>query len=143
MDIDIADVFKHLENDAMIKAKLKEEVDNFEKEIRIIMGTLNKIHSTPPDQAPLLVASVKPLLDKCRDNVTKIAECVPANQFWRWKEMWSKQLQSAVFAAALYEFLNSGKLLSMPAVHLLLGIEEQWKDRFCLQVDDYLHGQSD
>jgi hypothetical protein len=35
--------------------------------------------------------------------------------------MWSKQLQSAVFAAAFFEFLDSGKLLSMPAARLLLG----------------------
>jgi len=140
MDIDIADILIHLENDAIIRDKLKEEVGNFEKKIRIIMGTLNKIHSTPPDQAPLLIASVKPLLDKCRDDVASIAGCVPENQFWRWKEIWSKQLQSVVFAAAFFEFLDSGKLLSMPAARLLLGIDERWKDRLCLQVEDYLHG---
>ena len=99
MDIDIADILIQLENETIIKDKLRVEVANFEKKTRIIMGTLNKIHSTPPDQgmpnvrgprkvsyyglAPLLVASVKPLLDECRDDVAKIAECVPANQFWR------------------------------------------------------------
>jgi len=50
MDIDIADILIHLENDTIIRDKVKEEVGNFEKKIRIIMGTLNKIHSTPPDQ---------------------------------------------------------------------------------------------
>lgn len=39
----------------------------------------------------------------------------------RWKEMWTKHLQSAIFAAALVEFLDTGKLISMPAANDVLG----------------------
>jgi rhamnose utilization protein RhaD (predicted bifunctional aldolase and dehydrogenase) len=53
MDTDMADVLEHLENDAILKDRLKEEVVNFEKKTRIMIGMLNKIHSTPPVQGML------------------------------------------------------------------------------------------
>lgn len=53
MDTDIAYLFERLESDAILKDKLKEEVVNFERKTRIMIGTLNKIHSTPPVQGTL------------------------------------------------------------------------------------------
>lgn len=73
--------------------------------------------------------------------------------------MWSNSLRTAVYSAALVEFLATGKLISLQQVsqilgsehhrflyhvcsnyHLTLLVKDEWKDRFVLVVEDYLHG---
>ena len=57
----------------------------------------------------------------CKDVTAAIAHLVPANQFWRWKDMWCNSLRSAVFSATLVEYLRSGTLLTLPQVSDILG----------------------
>ncbi|KAF8318961.1 Translin [Clavulina sp. PMI_390] len=140
MDINIEELREHLEQEAVVREKIRDEANNFEKATRLIVGHLNTLHSTPPSQISDLVSSAKPLLLSCREHTAQISECVPPHQFWRWKETWTRTLQTAVFAAALIEFLDSGRLISMATVNELLGIDATWKDRLYLQVEDYLHG---
>jgi len=45
-----------------------------------------------------------------------------------------------VFSVVLYRFLADGTLASLPSVAQQLGIREEWKDRFSLVPEDYLHG---
>ncbi|KAI0031390.1 translin, partial [Vararia minispora EC-137] len=129
-----------LDNEAGIREKIKEHVIDFDKKTRTMAGTLNKVHSTPSSQIPALVDSVRPVLASCKSTSEGIATLIPPNQFWRWKEMWTNSLRSAVFSAVFSEFLMNGALLSLDAVAEQLGIKEEWKDRFALSVEDYLHG---
>jgi Translin family len=69
------------------------------------------------------------------------------------------QIQSAVFTAALMEYLSTGALISLPYASEILGsknrpfsvsihpdiiiglaVKEEWKDRLYLQAEDYLLG---
>ncbi|KAJ7095874.1 Translin [Mycena belliarum] len=129
-----------LEHDVGVSEKIKEQVKEFDKKVRIIVGILGKIHSTPTTSMPALLDSVSPVLLSCRDITTSIAGAIPPDQFWRWKDMWSNSIRAAVFAAALIEYLRDGSLLSLPRASEILGIQEEWKDRFSLPVEDYLHG---
>lgn len=74
--------------------------------------------------------------------------------------MWTNSLRTAIFSAALVEFLATGKLISLPEVCQILGskhcflicdvcivtilsrtpVKDEWKGRFALPVEDYLHG---
>jgi len=54
--------------------------------------------------------------------------------------MWTNSLRAAVFSAVFIEYLASGTLLSLSNVSEQLGISNDWKDRFILSVEDYLHG---
>ncbi|OBZ71654.1 Translin [Grifola frondosa] len=129
-----------LDKDVEIREKIKDQVTEFDKKTRTLAGMLNKIHSTPSDKISSLLVSVRPVLESCRETIAALAELVPPNQFWRWKEMWSISLRNAVFSATLVEYLESGTLLSLPQVSDILGIQEEWKDRFVLTAEDYLHG---
>lgn len=53
MDINIEEIREHLEHETAIREKLREETSNFEKTTRVVLGTLNKIHSTPPTEGGL------------------------------------------------------------------------------------------
>ncbi|KAJ6508794.1 Translin [Mycena sanguinolenta] len=129
-----------LEHDVGVSEKIKEQVKEFDKRIRIIVGILGKIHSTPSNSMPELLDSVDPVLLSCQEITTSIAGVIPPDQFWRWKDMWSNSMRTAVYAAALIQYLRNGTLLSMPRASEILGIREEWCDRFSLPVEDYLHG---
>ncbi|KAJ7459855.1 Translin [Mycena latifolia] len=129
-----------LEHDVGVSEKIKEQVKEFDKKVRIIVGILGKIHSTPTASMPELLDSVSPVLLSCQEITTSIADVIPPDQFWRWKDMWCNSMRAAVFASALIEYLRDGSLLSLPRASELLGIQEEWKDRFSLPVEDYLHG---
>ncbi|KAI0086494.1 Translin [Irpex rosettiformis] len=129
-----------LEQDAELREKIKDQVTEFDKKTRVMTGLLNKIHSTPTNQLPALLDSVQPVLYSCSDVTAEIADLVPANQFWRWKDTWCNSLRNAVFVATLIEFLRSESLMTIQQVSDILGIQPSWKDRFVLTAEDYLHG---
>ncbi|KAH7909029.1 Translin [Hygrophoropsis aurantiaca] len=103
-------------------------------------GILNRVHSTPEKSIPALLEVVRPVLHSCQETNAALASLVPPNQFWRFKDMWSNSLRTAVYSAAFVEYLTSGKLISLRDVAENLGIKEEWKDCFSLAVEDYLHG---
>ncbi|KAF9220940.1 Translin [Gyrodon lividus] len=105
-----------------------------------MVGILNKIHSTPSDAVPPLLDSVRPILRSCHDTGAAIAALIPPNQFWRWKDMWTNSLRTAVYSAALVEYLSSGSLITLSQTSEVLGIKEEWVDKFSIAVEDYLHG---
>ncbi|EMD39967.1 hypothetical protein CERSUDRAFT_132670 [Gelatoporia subvermispora B] len=129
-----------LDKDVEIREKIKDEVNEFDKKTRTLCGLLNKIHSTRSEQIPSLLNSVRPVLNSCQDTSAALAALIPANQFWRWRDMWTNSLRSAVFAATLMHYLEAGTLLTLPSVSEILGIKDEWNDRFALSAEDYLHG---
>ncbi|KAF5369585.1 hypothetical protein D9758_002681 [Tetrapyrgos nigripes] len=122
------------------KFKVRDKINDLDKKTRTMVGTLNKIHSTRLESIPTLVDSVRPILTSCGETFAGLAELIPPNQFWRWKEMWCNSLRTAVFAAVLIKYLTNGTLLSLKTTNEILGIKEEWKDRVALSAEDYLHG---
>ncbi|EJC98116.1 Translin [Fomitiporia mediterranea MF3/22] len=129
-----------LDRDVEIKEKLKDTVQGFEKRTRSIVGLLNKIHGTPSDAIPSLVDGVRPMFNGCAESIATIAELIPENEYWRWSNMWTNTLRSAVFAVAFVEYLDSGNLLSQSGISEVLGVKEDTNTRMMIQAEDYLHG---
>lgn len=129
-----------LEQDAEIRETIKDQVNEFDKKTRTMTGLLNKIHATPTAERSKLLEMVQPILDSCKATIASLAELTPENQFWRWKDMWAHSLRSAVFSATMVEYLRNGTLLSLQQVSDVLGIKDEWKERFALTAEDYLHG---
>jgi len=115
-------------------------VTELDKKTRAMAGILNRVHSTPSAQLPGIVDSVQAVLITCQTVSKSLVDLIPPNQFWRWKDMWTNPIRSAVYSCVFSEFLSNGALLSLDAVATKLGIEEDWEDRFALVVEDYLHG---
>ncbi|KIK03351.1 hypothetical protein K443DRAFT_676835 [Laccaria amethystina LaAM-08-1] len=130
-----------LDRDVELRENIKDQVNEFDKKTRTMVGLLNKIHSTPCfGEVPSLLDSVKPVLTSCQEITAAIASIVPPNQLWRWKELWSNSLRTAVFAAALIEYLSNRRLITLPKVAQTLGLKDEWQDRVALPAEDYLHG---
>ncbi|KAF8645114.1 hypothetical protein AX16_007943 [Volvariella volvacea WC 439] len=103
-------------------------------------GILNKIHSTPASAMPKLLDSVRPILQSCKETTAALASLIPPNQHWRYRDMWTAPLRSAVSSIAMIEYLSHRTLISVAGIEEVLGIDETWKDRFGIPVEDYLHG---
>ncbi|KDQ62428.1 hypothetical protein JAAARDRAFT_121764 [Jaapia argillacea MUCL 33604] len=137
---DLDFINSQLEGDIDLREKIKEQVHEFDKKTRTVVGLLNKVHGTTSDKIPSLLDDVRPLLVDCRTITASLAQLVPQNQFWRWKDMWSNSIRAAVFGAALVEYLGTGTLITVVKVNEILGIHDEWKDRLALPAEDYLHG---
>jgi len=124
--------------------KIRDEVHELDKKTRMMAGVLNKLHSTPPDQstsffafrapasepravAPLL-DGVRPIIQSCQKNTSALAEIIPPNQFWKWKDMWSISLRNAIYSAALVEYMTTRTLISLEQVSATLGSESSGSD---------------
>ncbi|EIW59484.1 Translin [Trametes versicolor FP-101664 SS1] len=129
-----------LDADVDIREKIKEQVTEFDKKTRTLSGILNRIHSTRSEKLPALLATARPVLASCRETTAALADIIPPHQFWKWKDMWTNSLRTAVFAATLAEYLQDGALLSIQQAAEILGIKPEWQDRLALPVEDYLHG---
>ena len=67
-------------------------------------------------QVPPLLDTVSSGLLSCRETCAALANLVPPDQFWKWKDMWSISLRNAVFAATMVGYLRTGKLLTLAEV---------------------------
>jgi len=96
-------------------------------------------------------------LVSCQVTNKELVALIPENQFWRWKDMWSISLRTAIYSAALIEYLSNGTLITLSQVAETLGsehlgmdaaicdltprtVKEEWKDRLAIPPEDYLHG---
>lgn len=68
-----------------------------------------------------LVDSVRAVLVSCQSTMANMAALIPENQYWRWKDMWTNSLRSAVYSAVFCEFLANGTLLSLESTCDQLG----------------------
>ncbi|KDQ25776.1 hypothetical protein PLEOSDRAFT_1044661 [Pleurotus ostreatus PC15] len=137
---DLETINASLDFDSDLREKIRDQVTVFDKKTRTMVGLLNKIHSTPSDEIPKLLDTVRPVLSSCAVITAGFAEIIPQDQFWRWKDMWSNSLRTAVFAATLLQYLTDGTLMPLSTVSSNLGIQEEWAGRFVLPAEDYLHG---
>jgi len=101
---------------------------------------LDKVHSTPKSRIPALLEAVRPVFHSCHTITATLAETIPRDEVWKWRELWIVPLRAAVFSVVLAYFLTDGTLASLSTVAEQLGIREEWKDRFSLTPEDYLHG---
>ncbi|ELU44417.1 Translin domain-containing protein [Rhizoctonia solani AG-1 IA] len=143
-----------LSHDFEAESELK-EVMELDRKSRNASGIMNRIHSTLELQR--LTDSSSSITKSCYEEFAKIASVVPPNQFWRyittntyplalahavsrWKDMWTRSLQNIIFVTALNEYLTTERLLTLPECEQLLGVDPEWKGRFQIPSEDYLHG---
>ena len=70
---------------------------------------------------PALLETLQPVFDSCHEVVAALAETIPRDEVWKWKDLWSSPLRAAVFSVVLYHFLTDGSLAPLPIVAQHLG----------------------
>jgi hypothetical protein len=70
---------------------------------------------------PALVEAIRPEFLGCHEIAATLAETVPQDEVWKWKELWTAPLRAAVFSVVLAYFLTDGTLASVATVSEQLG----------------------
>ncbi|KAL9711079.1 Translin-1 [Leucoagaricus gongylophorus] len=121
--MDVEQLNDLLDKDVEIREKIKEQVNELDKKARTMSGILNRVHSTPVEELPPLLEVAKPVLQSCHETISRLALIVPENQFWRWKDMWTNSLRTAVFTVVMIEYLTKRDLISLQGVSDMFGRE--------------------
>ncbi|CAE6466924.1 unnamed protein product [Rhizoctonia solani] len=128
---DLDKLSRDFEAESELRDTIRKEVLELDRKSRNATG----IMSLRP-----LIESSSLVVNSCREELAKIASAVPPNQFWRWKDMWTRSLQNIIFVAVLNEYLVTERLLTLPECEQLLGVNAEWRGRFQIPSEDYLHG---
>jgi hypothetical protein len=70
---------------------------------------------------PALLEALQPVFDSCHEVAVALAETIPRDEVWKWKDLWIAPLRAAVFSVVLARFLTDGTLASLPSVAEQLG----------------------
>ena len=76
---------------------------------------------TPTETALPLLNTLTPLLPAIRSSIASLATLVPASQFYRYNDMFTRALQSAAFIVVVDRFLRTEDVASKEAVAAALG----------------------
>jgi hypothetical protein len=70
---------------------------------------------------PALLETVRPVFQSCHKITVALAETVPQDEVWRWKDLWTDPIRAAVFSVVFERFLTNGTLVPLPTVAEQLG----------------------
>lgn len=110
----------------------------------------------------MLLSTLDPLLPLVRSTIAHLASLIPATQFYRYNDSFSRTLQSASLIVVFRKFLETEELAGKEEVASTLGSEytvrifvrkwgrwqtnrfgvavsPEWKDHFFLSTEEYLH----
>jgi len=87
-----------------------------------------KFWSVPP-----LLEAVEPVLQSCNEIISRLAFIVPENQFWRWKDMWTNSLRTAIFTVVMIGYLTQRDLISLQGVSDIFGCKGSFQVLFGLK----------
>lgn len=70
---------------------------------------------------PALLETARPVFHSCHEITATLAEMIPHDEVWKWKELWTAPLRAAVFSVVLACFLTDGTLAPLASVAEQLG----------------------
>ncbi|KAI9005717.1 Translin [Hyaloraphidium curvatum] len=139
-----SDVLQTLEAENETRENIRNVVRELERTCRSIVAIMSQIHSSASaESVTRITAEAAAKMGDVRTLLTKLAQQVPADQYYRYNGMWSFTLQSAVFLAALTTYVQHERLITVPEVEQALGVPVSLNGElpnFHIGVEDLLHG---
>ncbi|XP_055532121.1 translin [Wyeomyia smithii] len=137
---DIFDGFNdYLNKEQELREQIREvvrEIDQAAKEAAI---ALQVIHSSLMD-VPAACVNARAQFNVCRNGYRRLADLIPAGQYYRYNDHWHFPMQRVVFLVALTVYLETESLVSRDTAAEILGVKTKQTDGFHLDIEDYLVG---
>ncbi|KAF1921542.1 Translin [Ampelomyces quisqualis] len=144
------DLQARVDEDTAVRDELKDIIQALEKQNRNVSFVLSRAHSTPVGQLPdILDAAKEPIADVFA-TVGKLSHAASKMPYYKFNNMWSRQMQGAVESLLLWGWLGGykyqgggvkcGDLLTIQDLGDILHIPVNLKDRdeFHLSLEEYL-----
>jgi hypothetical protein len=80
---------------------------------------------------PALLETVRPVFRSCHEITAALADTVPKDEVWRWRDVWTDPIIAAVFSVVFERFLTNGTLVPLPTVAEQLGSTSH---TFCISM---------
>ncbi|KAF2103980.1 putative Translin-1 [Rhizodiscina lignyota] len=140
------DLQARVDQDATFRDEIKEIVQVLEKQTRTAQSILSKAHSTPTSQINDVITAGNAAIQAEADTVAKLSTTASQQPYYKWNNMWSRQMQDVIFSILLCGWLGanptepSGQLLTIERVASILNIPVNLKDRdaFHITIEEYL-----
>ncbi|KAG9383482.1 Translin [Pyrenophora tritici-repentis] len=103
------DLQARIDEDTAVKDELRDIIQALEKHNRNVSFVLSRAHSTPvADLAEVLKAAQEPV-DNVVDTVSKLSQAASKMPYYKFNNMWSRQMQGACESALFWGWLGGYK----------------------------------
>ncbi|KAL5011030.1 hypothetical protein ScPMuIL_013335 [Solemya velum] len=131
----------HLEAEQELREEIRVVVRELEQTAREIQTELQAVHQQNGiKNISVLCEKSYSMFDVVREQLTKLSQKIPLNQYYRFHDHWRFVIQRLSFLAAFLKFLQSEQLISREDTANLLGVKVDKNDGFQLDLEDYLMG---
>jgi len=129
---------KSLEKETETREEIKKMTKEIEQIVRQISVVMQQIHEKI-DKVAAICKRAKDLMQSLRISFAKLQSIVKPDQYYKYHDHWKFAVSQIVSLCALISFLESGTLVTIPEVELLLGVPGE-NAAFCVELEDYLLG---
>ncbi|TPX43690.1 hypothetical protein SeLEV6574_g04913 [Synchytrium endobioticum] len=133
-----------LETDTESREAIRSQVREWEKTCRLMSAIVSQVHSPATEQNMKQVGNkAAARFEEMRPQLQKLANLIPVDQFYRYNAMFMMTMQSAVFLAAITTYLQHDRLITIPELEEMLGVQVSLRgdaSHFHLPIEDLLHG---
>ncbi|KAF2453658.1 Translin [Lineolata rhizophorae] len=146
------DLQARVDEDAEVRDEIRVIVDTLEKKEKIAQSILAKAHSTPLSQlSSQVLEPAKGAIQQTMASVDDLSAVASAHPYYKWNNMWQRQVQDLVFHILLFGWLGGsiqdgsqprpGYLLTIDEIGgiLKVPVNEKQKDTFHIAIEEYLH----
>ena len=106
-----------IDQETGIRDELRNFVDTLSKQGRITQSILSRVHNTATSE--LETSVLTPCADSLSEQaatVKSLAEAASKYPFYKWNNIWQRDIQTVVSSLQLYEWLKSGNLITIEEV---------------------------
>jgi hypothetical protein len=103
-----------IDEESAIREELRAIDDNLAKQGRVTQSILSRVHNTPSSELEDTILT--PCVDSLRQQITTVqtlAQTAGKYPFYKWNNMWQRDVQNLISNLQLAEWLRSGKLVTI------------------------------
>ncbi|EGD93242.1 recombination hotspot-binding protein [Trichophyton tonsurans CBS 112818] len=146
-------IFESLQSKIDEESKIRDEIQDIVQELskrgRAVQALLSRAHSTPPAQINPILDDATREISAQREDIAKLMTVASKHPFYKYNQLWSKELQNLVFSIEFCSWLggmkgvvsNNTTFMTIEDVGKFLAVPVNLKDQdaFHLTIEEYLH----
>lgn len=117
-----------IDEEAAIREELRAIVETLTKQGRVTQSVLAKVHNTPTSdlQSVVLEPCGNAIADQCA-TIRKLSEAASKYPFYKWNNIWQRDVQNVITSIQLADWLGNGRLISLDEVgNTMQGMTSSW-----------------
>ncbi|KAL6857534.1 Translin-1 [Amphichorda felina] len=144
-----------LDEETQVRDTLTQVVQRLERAVANAQALLSRVHSTPRERYPALVAQVETAIKEEVAIIGELNEVASKHPYYKYNSKWARAIQSAIGTALYCAWLGGlpteshpaelGRLLTLSDIGTIFQVPTNLKDRdaFHITIEEYLLSLTD